>query len=493
MVYHGIILTDSTDAIDIRPLGAYAIANQLRLCGYNILVIDKFSRIPNEVLFKLLTKHISRYTLFVGYGSSLFASMRMPVSANFLPNGNVTRLVEINRYVKELNPTTKIVFGGSNSAALSRFSLKNNNNIGVDYVVHGYAETMIVDLVQSLEANSKFNFTSTLTGLREVNYDSTAKDFDFKNTKHTWIDSDLVSLGETLPIEIARGCIFRCKFCSYPLLGKDPRDSSYIKDEEVLLSEILENYEKHRTLNYFITDDTFNERTDKIEMMLRVRDRSKLDLSFVSYNRAELISSRPQQISLLKNLNLRGMFLGIESFNLPSAKSIGKGISREDFQEMSSKLKLEFDNKVSITIALIIGLPHDTREIFLENFEWIKKQEPIIDSIIMNELTLASVGAGDSLFFKNPEKYGYTVHNNGQWSSSIWTQEECVQLRAELLNEITKSGRQRVGAFLASYLTSYGYDYNTLIKTPIRDLPDNEITNKKHTFVADYISKLQKL
>ena len=46
--------------------------------------------------------------------------------------------------------------------------------------------------------------------------------------------------------------------------------------------------------------------------MLRVRDRSKLDLSFFGYNRLDLIARKHDQLDLLKDLNFKGMFFGIE-------------------------------------------------------------------------------------------------------------------------------------------------------------------------------------
>ena len=60
-----------------------------------------------------------------------------------------------------------------------------------------------------------------------------------------------------LPLEVARGCIFKCNFCSFPLNGKGKgeaiRDFSYIRDE------LIENYELYGIEDYWLTDDTFND------------------------------------------------------------------------------------------------------------------------------------------------------------------------------------------------------------------------------------------
>jgi radical SAM superfamily enzyme YgiQ (UPF0313 family) len=39
---------------------------------------------------------------------------------------------------------------------------------------------------------------------------------------------------KVLPIEIARGCIFKCKFCSYPLNGKQNLDFRYFSSMELI-------------------------------------------------------------------------------------------------------------------------------------------------------------------------------------------------------------------------------------------------------------------
>ena len=71
---HGVILTDVASKYGIKPLGAYSISNILRKNGYDILVINLYSKLEKWQLVNLLNKFITSETLFFGYSSSFFST-----------------------------------------------------------------------------------------------------------------------------------------------------------------------------------------------------------------------------------------------------------------------------------------------------------------------------------------------------------------------------------------------------------------------------------
>lgn len=487
--YHGVILTDALSYGKIRPLGAYRIADELRKNGYNILVIDWFTKIPKNKLFEILEKFISSETLFFGYSSSLFTSEEQ---SSWLPV-DFEYFKEINLYVKQINSKIQIIFGGANSKSLTTYNLRFKSNLGVDYVMHGFSDKMIIDFVNNIKNNLPQQVSKKILNLSEIDYDIKGEHFDFRNNPHRWDRSDFIFSNEALPLEVARGCIFRCKFCAYPLLGKNPKDDSYIKNENLLLSEIVENYQKYKTTTYFITDDTFNERTDKIELMLRVRDKSKINLNFVGYNRIDLIARKPEQLKLLKDLNFNGMFFGIESFNYESAKSIGKGIRPEEIKENLYKIKEEFKNNVSITGGFIIGLPYETPDTFNEWISWVESSDSPIDSIAIGALGLSFTGHNESDFSKNPEKYGYTRVNNGTWINREWNYWKCQQLARDTKKRMLESKKLKVSSFMAAGLLKFGYKFDELINTPRIDVSNNHLDFLTKNLVDKYVDDLLQL
>jgi len=486
--YHAIILTDSIGfGTGLRPFGAYCIANELRLHNLNVLVINFISDIHPNILEKLIRKFVSSETIFLGYSSSLFPSGFH--KQGFLPI-SLELFKKINETSKSLNPNLKVIFGGANSKRLVGYSFGNKDSLGVDYIMHGYSEGMILDFVNSLKLGKEPQFSRSMYGLKEIDYDYTGKLFNFQRSRHFWVNEDFITNNETLPLEVARGCIFKCKFCSYPLLGKNPKDNSYIKLEENIKSEILENYERFKTKTYFIVDDTFNERTDKIEMMLRIRDETKIDLNFVGYNRLDLIARKPEQLGLLKDLNFDGMFFGIESMHYPSAKSIGKGLKPEEIKETLYKIKDQFST-CSITGGFIVGLPYETPDSLREWVDWITDKNCPIDSISLMGLGLSHGTHGQSEFSKDPTKYGYTpVDNFGGWKNDIWTSIECQTIADKITQDAIDNGRSKVPIFMAVNMLKLNYDLDYLKSLSMRDLSSEDISKRIRNYINLYIQNL---
>lgn len=488
---HGIILTESSGlGSGLRPYGAYCVANELRSNGYNILVINYISHINHSILELILRKYITESTLFLGYSSSLFISSFFKNDVSPLSNDSFEKL---NALAKELNPKIQVIYGGANSKRLSTYNLRHNTSLGVDYVMHGFSEKMIVDFVKNLQTGSIQNVSKKVLRLSEIDYDFKGTLFDFHNSRHHWANEDIIGTNEALPLEVARGCIFKCKFCAFPLLGKNPNDSSYFKKEENLKREMLENYERFQTKTYFIVDDTFNERTEKIEMMLRIRDSLKIDFNFVGYNRLDLIARKKEHLPLLKDLNFNGMYFGIESMHLPSAKSIGKGLGPEEIKENIFKIKDYFPS-CSITGSFIVGLPYETPETFESWIKWVTDKDCPIDSLNFGPLGLMYNSFTPSEFSKDPEKYGYTlVGNLGAWKNQYWTSEECRNIAEQLTKTCHDNGRTKVPSFVAVNLLKLGYDFNSIIKMSLKDIPVNDIDSKMKNFVMSYTQKILNL
>ena len=76
--------------------------------------------------------------------------------------------------------------------------------------------------------------------------------------------------------------------------------------------------------------DTFNETTEKIEMLCRVQDKLKINIKFSSYLRIDLL--HVDRYHFFIKLDQTCHF-GLESFNHESAKAIGKSLRKEKIKE----------------------------------------------------------------------------------------------------------------------------------------------------------------
>lgn len=482
--YHGIILTDVVFRLQFKPLGAYRIANVLRDLGYNILVIDMFTEMELDDLKKLLSTVISDQTLFLGYSSTFFSS---PLDPRLMSKPYVNTddslpfsrdfLIGVNSYAKELNPNIKVIYGGAGTIFIPNVLKNEERDIHIDYLVEGYAEAMIIDIIERIKENKPQQSSHKIKNTEVINYDNSSKLYDFRNHCHMWDDSDIMMHGEVLPLEVARGCIFKCKFCTYPLIGKNKNDLSYIRDEDKLAYEFEKNYDQYGTTLYAINDGTFNERTDKMEMLLRAKERSKVDLEFSAYIRIDLVAKKPEQLSLLSQLNVIMQYYGIESLTRESAASIGKGCDPNEIVDTVHKMYEAFNNRVSVTAGQIVGLPFESPKTLESSIDRLLATP--IDNLMFFPLFLTSSAYGDSVLLSDPKKYGYDVTIDSEgfavWKNEHWDFFECFQIASELEKKHVESGRLRLDLNVMTGMINLGYKFDDIRHMTMKEFYSDEI------------------
>jgi radical SAM superfamily enzyme YgiQ (UPF0313 family) len=248
-------------------------------------------------------------------------------------------------------------------------------------------------------------------------------------------------------------------------------------------------------MHYLIADDTFNERTDKIELLLRVRDKSKLNLTFAGYNRLDLIARKPEQILLLNELNFNGMFFGIESMNHQAAKFIGKGCKPEEITNTLHKLKDSFGKKLITTAGFIIGLPHDTPETVEEWTRTILQKDYPLDFYRFHGLVITQNSNTSSVFSLNREKYGFkTIENSSfseyTWKNDVWDYGTCQKL-AKSLNDRANALNKRLSPFISTAMIKYGYTWDELTDMNTSDIAEYDMVEKHQKYIDDYIIRLE--
>ena len=290
---HGIIFTGMERTNNIsRPAGAARMRTFLGEHGYNIEVIDYFGEFTLEELKQVYDKYISKKTLFIGASITFLYSFE--------------KMSEMFRYVKDKYPWVKVLLGGNETAMIGLdFST-------VDNILWGYSEQAMLHYV-------KFLSKKLLNDLPWVPYKGTKSiDAERLYTNDTndltikWLHSDGIK-NNFLPIEISRGCIFKCAFCSYKLNGKKKLD--YLRNAKLVAEELMDNYNRFGITKYYFLDDTFNDSNSKLEALHSEITKLPFKIEFWTYLRADLLARYPEQMKLMKEMGLRHAFFGIETFN----------------------------------------------------------------------------------------------------------------------------------------------------------------------------------
>ena len=494
-MYDAVIFTDVTDTVTIyKAIGAYKIANTLRQQGYNCLVVDHLHAFTLEELKQVINKSVSINTLFVGFSTTFFNSTLnsvnsdgsvtyRPTLSGVIPQG-IDFQNELIHYIKTINYNCKIVVGGTKAHA-------NINDKNIDYSIIGYGEVSILSLANHLKSNTPIlNSYKNLHGVTIVD-NRTNEGFDFVNSRFEWQDLD-VGPASVLPLEISRGCIFKCKFCSYPLNGKQNLD--FIRHTDILYEELQSSYDKYKVENFYILDDTFNDNEYKLDVLLQAIKRLSFQPKFWAYTRLDLIAQNNSLIDKLYDIGLRGIYFGIETLNKRTGLIIGKGFDRDKQINTITKIRNRFDNKVLMHGSFILGLPEEPIDSMRHTFNQLMDESIPLHTFIFHGLRLSKSESVpfNSELGKNFKDYGYTEINNDVNSTTVnWRNEHldhtmAIGLANEFNGAAQNSNRLYIPGQLGFSLKNLGYSDDYISNTKYKELDWTQITIRKDLYIAKY-------
>lgn len=517
-----VLLTDCSSqggTIWGRSAGAYRLATELRQLGLTVQVIDWLNHVIAEpgLLETLLARFLGDNTLFLGVSttflnSALYHTRNHPWAAPMTDVQKAQgfnrkyawgttvygvppqRLATIRKFVKGLYPNLPIIAGGSRVYEGDPFP---------DVISIGYGETHMVDYVKwRLGKNPFFMSRKTAKGQMVLDYDTKAQKFDFINSDIVWTPNDCVQPGEALPIEISRGCIFRCKFCSFPLNGKAKND--YMKNRDKLVAELTRNYEKYGTTRYIFSDDTYNDTQEKVEFVYEVSQKLPFKLEYATYIRLDLLEANKdkQQAAMLKASGLKIAFFGIESLNRKAAQSIGKGMAPEKQIEALQDLRDNvWKHDVITTGGFMLGLPHDTYETMRGWLERICDPHFPLHTFNLSPIGIANKRITTRTFYSeienDPEKYGYVLSDTQpeHWDNPTFgtSFEGCNKLATEVHEYAKSQGRLCISTHMMVSTIGLGFDYEQHIKLGINGIMQQGLLHRTRIQFLNYMKDLVRI
>ena len=447
---HIIILTDINGCIGIgRYAGAYRIATELRNLGNDVEVIDYMMSFSNEELLRIIKSKKRKDTAWVG------------ISSTFLFNRGFDPCVEKTEIKFENRKSSSI---GMSEEEAQEF-VNQIVNMGLKVFIGGAKIRYDLKNVKWIKGEGEYEFN---------------KDFDFTTSTIDWQKKDHIMENEHLPIEISRGCIFKCKFCSFDLKGKKLWE--FCKTPDVVEKEMIRNYDMFGVKNYMFCDDTYNDSMEKVIEFKKMYDGLPFDLGFSTYLRLDLLLSNEEQLPIIIDSGLKSVHFGIETLNHKTGKLIGKGMDPDKIKRGILDIRDKYPDLI-MTISFIAGLPYETIESLNETMNWLNENN--IDFYAFHVLELAM----NSTFGKQREQFGYRMTEFG-WENDYMDYRTA-------LNFVKQSQKQdnSIGSFGATFsnrLSNLGYSFDevkslTLMnKDDIKERMDN-IKNNYKNLVLNYI------
>lgn len=464
-----------------KNAGPYRIATELRKNGYSVQVIDicghkKF----DKVYAAILKKFVDKDTFWIGFSTNFmmhilgFPWVHSKTEIEFLKKNTDIMLdqeiTNFTKYALSLNPDVKFIIGG-----VRLFDFDHLNF----FQFRGHTDKEIVQFTRNLSL--KHNETKKIIYNKEFD--------DFSSSQIKFTNQDILINDKTLPVEISRGCIFKCKFCAFPLNGK--KKGEWIKRYEVLFDELMYNYEQFGVQHYVFTDDTYNDSVQKVEdLYVNVYSKLPFKLSFTTYLRLDLLMRYPHTVDILKESGLKSAVFGIETINSQSAKAIGKGVDPRKQIEFLQKISEDQFSKVNLTSGWILGLPHETKQSLIDFTKWVISADNPLHMNFFSPLKVRPSELMEFRLYRSSFDMNYSDYfdfyqnskNEYHWKSKLsdLDSEWCEHLNKILIELINSREKTRIGDFNFSDFVNIGVPVDDLIS-----LSANEI-RKKYNILAIY-------
>lgn len=447
-MFHCLIFAStSTENGDNRSLGSHRIATILREEGWDVEVVDFFPLWSFEELKNFCLTRINQNTKFIGFSHLFFNEPLLNI--------------KFISWLRENFNFLKIIVG-------AQFAWPYSTNL-VDYVVYGYGENALIELLKYLFSNGKIPIFSKFKGkCRFIDANTHYPSFPLDSLKVIYQNRDFLHSSERLSVEFSRGCKFQCAFCNYPILGVK---GDYSRSQDDFYTQVSDAYDRFGIKEYRIVDETFNDTTEKITKFANVVEKLPFEIKFsASYIRADLLINRIKDREELLRMNVVGHFYGVESFNHLSAKTVGKGIDSEKLKNGLVDIKKYFkSNKTKQyfgTIGLIVGLPHETIQTIQFSYDWLNSywmEEGCGVSVEPLQIPI-SEWEKPSKFSLDYKKYGYKEKHKSNGKDLIWENDHMdLYIAQKLVSEMVGYGDKNV----FSDQPVYNYTKNTLISSYI--------------------------
>ncbi len=445
----------------VRPLGPHQLASWLTSQGYTVKVIDFCSLMNPMELASVTAKYIGPETIAIGVSNTFWDEQHVGVR-------EPEWVYKARTLLEPRYPKVDWILGGSRNSYL------------------------VLDLALPWTKFTGYSEDSLLAYLdRKSSKVRLPNQFDIQLNCGHYLDDLNITASEVLPIELSRGCQFKCRFCRFAELGK--KKNTYIRRYDLIEQELLSNYERFGVTRYMVMDDTANESIEKLEALADIAQRLPFKLEWVGYVRLDLIGNRPDTAELLVESGLRACYFGIESFHPKASMIVGKGWNGKHGKEFLLKLKDQWGDRVVFEVGLIAGLRGETAEDLDATQQWC-----IDNEIYSWRWTPLSISRQPEQLWKSEfdieyAKYGYSFPDgeNYAWVSEDWTYRDAIK-KAEQLNNDLKD-RVLLNPWHAAQVASLGYEFDDLFKINASKLDYHELFARTKTRLKEYINyqKLQ--
>jgi len=337
-----------------EPLGLAYVAAALEEAGHEVQIWD------GQVRWKQLKGNVRIPIGLMEKADLIGLTMNTP-------SYNIVR--QITRESKQLFPHIPIIVGGPHPTLMPYQTLTDNPEI--DFVIRGEGEKIIVDLANMLEAGYRPGMF-TIPGL-DCNDPEIIPDLDTLPlpARHL-LPMDAYKMtasrrkkGHAFTVSVARGCPFKCGFCSR-LFGKTVRYHSVGR----IIQEIDLLVRDYGAQEINLEADTLTLNSSFVHSLCHALIDTGLNkrIAWTCESRVDTVDK-----DMLKHMKEAGCWqisYGVETGTQRLLDLIQKGITLEKVRQT---FKITKQVGINIRAFFMLGLPTETREESLETIRFAKE------------------------------------------------------------------------------------------------------------------------
>ena len=343
-----------------RAFGNHKLATYLRKKNWDCEVLDYTTEFEWDEITQYIDERITEDTVFCGW-SIVFT---LAGSAK----NHVNRII---KYIRDEYPHIIHIAGGWYARSLrdvnADYWILGNAEFAMDAILSkhtGYAEE-IEHMHPATNANGQEGYI--------IDAVHTHKCYPKRDANISYEERDYIKPYECLSMELSRGCRFACKYCMYPLIGMK---GDTTRDPISVHTEMTENYERWGTENYYLSDDTVNDRPEKMKMLAEVARKLPFQPFLAGYARFDLLVTHGKETwNHMIEAGFTAHHYGLETFNHKAGKIIGKGMDptkvKEGLLEVQEYFMKNSPTAYSGSSTFIAGLEEESLESMDETQKWL--------------------------------------------------------------------------------------------------------------------------
>lgn len=436
--------TGTWDEMSLRPPESLlAVAAVPYAKGYDVKIVDQ--RISNN-FEKELDELIGPETVLIGITA--------------ITGPQIKYALKVTKYVKE-KYTVPVCWGGVHATLVPEQTAEHPL---IDYVIVGDGDLVFCELFERLrdkrpledlrgilyktsggklhssvgELEMKIggmsNRGQTFSFIRKNGQADVIRDMDsLPPLPYNLIQLDRYSVfnleggRKSVTLSTSRGCPFRCKFCSDPVLNEG-RWRGF--SPERIIEKVDDLYHNHNVRAIYFQDDYFPGSKPRFIKILEGLAKYNRDLKWGTLGiRADTLSQlTDQEWDLLYQSGCFSLDIGIESGNERVIKMVNKAETLEEMRLTNQKLA-KYDIKIKYT--LIVGFPGETEEEMMDTVKFaceLQDTNPNAYTIIFMFLPIIGTPFYDQAVkdgFRGPERledwehmeFDSWLRNYRSWSS----------------------------------------------------------------------------